>query len=44
MVEVRWMRMLGDALPELDLDSPRERGRRPRVQMLGELLQREGCY
>ena len=37
-------RMLEEALPGLDLDGPRERGRKSRVQMLRELLQREGWY
>ena len=39
----RWRRMLGEALPGLSLDAPRKKGRKPRVQMLRELLQREGA-
>ena len=42
MAEDRWRRMLGEALPGLDLEGPKERGRKPRVLMLRELLQREG--
>ena len=42
--EWRWRRMLGVALPGVRLDCPQERGRKPRVQMLRELLQREGRY
>ena len=44
MAEDKWRRMLGEALPGLDLIGPREMGRRLRVQMLTELLQREGWY
>ena len=36
--------MLGAALPEVRLDCPQERGKEPRVQMLRELLQREGRF
>ena len=35
---------MGEALPGVSLDCPQEKGRRPRVQMLRELLQREGRY
>ena len=44
MAEGRSRRMLGEALPALDLESPKERGKQPRVQMLRELLQRKGRY
>ena len=44
MAEDTWRRMLGEALPGMDLKGPRERGRMPRVRMLRELLQREGWY
>ena len=44
MEEWRWRRMLGAALPGVRLDCPQERGKKPRVQMLRELLQREGRY
>ena len=44
MAEDRWRRMLLEAFTGLDLDRQRERGRRPRVQMLRELLQTEGWY
>ena len=44
MEEGCWRRMLGEALAGLSLDCPRERGKKPRVQMLRELLQREGWY
>ena len=44
MEEWRWRRMLGAALRGLRLDCPQERGKKPRVQMLRELLQREGRY
>ena len=44
MDEWRWRRMLGAALPGVRLDCPREKGKKPRVQMLRELLQREGRY
>ena len=36
--------MLGEALPGVNLDCPQEKGSRPRVRMLRELLQREGWY
>ena len=42
MEEWRWRRMLGAALPGVRLDCPQERGKKSRVQMLRELLQREG--
>ena len=44
MDEGRWRRMLGAALPGVRLDSPQEKGKKLRVQMLRELLQREGRY
>ena len=44
MTEDSGWRMLGEALPRMHLDSPWERGRRPRVQMLRKLLQRQGWY
>ena len=44
MEEGRWKRMLGEALPGLNLDCPQEEGSKPRVRMLRELLQREGWY
>ena len=44
MQEWRWRRMLGAALPRVRLDCPQEKGKKPRVQMLRELLQREGRY
>ena len=44
MEEWRWRRMLGAALPGVRLDCPQEKGRKPRVQKLRELLQREGRY
>ena len=44
MDERRSRRMLGVALPGLRLDCPQEKGRKHRVQMLRELLQREGRY
>ena len=44
MKESRWRRMLGAALPGVRLDCPQEKGKSPRVQMLRELLQREGQY
>ena len=34
----------GGGLPGMDLESPKERGRKPRVRMLRELLHREGWY
>ena len=39
MEEDRRRRMLGEVLPGVDLQGPKERGRKPRVQML-----REGLY
>ena len=44
MEEWRWRRMLGAPLLGLRLDCPQERGKKPRVQMLRDLLQREGRY
>ena len=44
MEELRWRRMLGAALPGMRLDCPQEKGKKPSVQMLRELLQREGRY
>ena len=44
MEEWRWRRMLGVALPGVRLGCPQEEGKKPRVQMLRELLQREGRY
>ena len=44
MEEWRWSTMLGAALPGVRLDCPQEKGKKPRVQMLRELLQREGRY
>ena len=44
MTEDRWRRMLGEALPGVDVDDPRESRRRSRMQMLRELLQREERY
>ena len=44
MDEGRWRRMLGAALLAVRLDCPQEKGKKPRVQMLRELLQREGRY
>ena len=44
MDEGRWRRMLGGALPGVRLDCPQEEGKKPRVQMLREPLQREGRY
>ena len=44
MDEGRWRRMLGAALPGVRLDCPQAKGKKPRVQMLRELLQREGRY
>ena len=44
MHEARWRRMLGEALPGVRLDCPQEKGKKPRVQMLRELLQRDGRY
>ena len=42
MDEGRWRRMLGVALPGVRLDCPQEKRKKPRVQMLRELLQRGG--
>ena len=36
--------MLGEALPGVSLDCPQAKGKKPRVQMLREVLQREGRY
>ena len=44
MEEGRWRRMLGKALPGVSLDCPQEKGKKPRVWMRRELLQREGWY
>ena len=44
MDEGRWRRMLGAALPGMRLVCPQEKGKKPRVQILRELLQREGRY
>ena len=44
MEEWRWRRMLGAALPGVRLDCPQEWGNKHRVQMLRELLLREGRY
>ena len=44
MEEGRWRRMLGEALPGVNLDCPQEMGKKPRVRMLRELLQRGGWY
>ena len=44
MEEGRWRRMPGQALLGVSLDRPRERGKKPRVRMLREHLQREGWY
>ena len=44
MEEGRWRRMLGEPLPGVNLDCPQEKGNKPRVRMLRELLQREGWY
>ena len=44
MDEGRWRRMLRAALPGVRLDCPQERGKKPRVQMLRDLLQREGRF
>ena len=35
---------LGEAHPGLNLDCPQEKGSKPRVRMLRELLQGEGWY
>ena len=42
--EWRWRRLLGAALQGVRLDCPQEKGKKPRGQMLRELLQREGQY
>ena len=44
MEEWRWRRMLGAALPGVRLECPQEKGKKLRVQMLRELLQRGGQY
>ena len=44
MEESRWRRMLGEALPGMNLDCPQKYGKQPRVRMLRDLLQREGWY
>ena len=44
MDEERWRRTLGEALPGHSLDCPEKKEKKPRVQMLRELLQREGRY
>ena len=44
MEEGRWRRMLGEALPGVNLDCPRKRGKKPGLRMLRELLQKEGWY
>ena len=44
MDEGRWRRMLGAAFPGVRLACPQEKGRKPSVQVLRELLQREGRY
>ena len=44
MEEGWWRRMLREALPGLNLGCPQEKGTKPRVRMLRELLQREGWY
>ena len=44
MEEWRWRRMLGAALLGVRLDCPQDKGKKPRVQMLRELLQREEQY
>ena len=36
--------MLGEALPGVNLECPQERGKKPRVWMLRELLQTKGWY
>ena len=36
--------MLGEALPGVNLDCLQEKGSKPRVRMLRELLQRVGWY
>ena len=44
MEEGRWRRMLAEALPGVSLDCLQEKGKKPRVWILRELLQREGGY
>ena len=44
MEESRWRRMLGEVLPGVSLDCSQEKGKKPRVRMLRELLQRGGWY
>ena len=44
MKEDRWRRMLREASPGLDLEGAEERGRKPRVRILRELLHKEGWY
>ena len=44
MDEGRWRRMLGEAPPGVSPNCPQEKGKKPRVRMLRELLQREGRY
>ena len=44
MNEGLWRRMPGAASPGVRLDCPKEKGKKPRVQMLLELLQLEGRY
>ena len=34
----------GRGTPEVSLDCPQEKGKKPRFRMLRELLQREGWY
>ena len=43
MEEGRWRKMLGEAPSGVNLDCP-QKGKKPRVRMLRELLQREGLY
>ena len=44
MEEWRWRGVLGAALPGMRLDYTQDKGRKPRVQKLRELLRREGQY
>ena len=44
MDEGRWRWMPGEALLGVSLDCPQEKGKKPRVRMLRELLQREQWY
>ena len=44
MEEGRRRRMLGEALPGVNLDCPQEKGSKPGVRMLRQLLQREEWY